>query len=126
MNEEYILKIISYGLDGNACGVSGFADMLERDLRREGKTIIADRIKNEARKARPLSPFMQGWWNSFSAFAAEILTNGTTGTSQEQSCFNILRTAGITEEEANTWLNTEEAEQRKNVSEIIRNYIDTL
>lgn len=70
--------------------------------------------------------FMEGWWNCFSSFSEEILSNGITGTSNENNCLNVLTSAGITTIEANTWLKTEEASLRNNAAAIVKKYLDTI
>ena len=122
MNEQYILNLIKYGLDGNAHAVSDWATKMENDERLCGKTIFADRIKEEITKVRTITTFDQGWWNCFSSFAEEILCNGMTGSHQEEACIAVLKAAGITSDEAEAWLDSEEADLCQRTCEIVRQY----
>lgn len=122
MNEKQILDIIRHGLDGNTEIVAKIAAEAEKDLRAEAKVILAARIKEELDKERPISQFNKGWWNCFSSFAEEILCNGITGSDQKDSCIAVLKAAGITEEEAEAWLETDEANICQRTSEIVRQY----
>lgn len=123
MNEKQILEIIRHGLDGNPKEVAKTASEMEKDLRSEAKTIFASRIKEELDKEKPVSQFNKGWWNCFSSFAEEILCNGITCSSQEEACLAVLAAAGITLEEAEDWLDSDEAEVCPRTCEIVDKYI---
>lgn len=122
MNEKLILEIIRHGLDGNPKEVAKTASEMEKDLRSEAKTIFASRIKEELDKERSDSQFNKGWWNCFSSFAEEILCNGITGSNQEDACIAVLAAAGITQEEAEDWLDSDEAELCPRTFEIVKKY----
>lgn len=62
--------------------------------------------------------FNQGWWNCFESFAAELLS--TEGQS-EGVCRRVLDGAGITEREAQSWLNRYDGTYRK-VEQLVREY----
>lgn len=126
MNEKHILEIIRYGLDGKSEDVAKIAAEAEKDLRAEAKIILAARIKEELDKERPVSQFNKGWWNCFSSFAEEILCNGITGSNQENSCIAVLTAAGITQKEAENWLDSEEANICQRTCKIVYKYINSL
>lgn len=126
MKEQSILNIISYGLEGNAHAVSAYAEALKNELLEKGDEQLAEKISYTITQPRSISPFMKGWWNCFSSFAEEILAVGTTGSDCEDSCINTLTAAGITAEEAENWLNTEEAELCKRTAGIVERYLETL
>lgn len=126
MNEKHILDIIRSGLDGNSEEVKKIAAEAEKDLRAVAKTILADRIREELDKERPVSQFNKGWWNCFSSFAEEILSNGTTGSSQEAACLAVLEAAGITSEEAENWLDTDESNICPRACEVVYQYLYSL
>ena len=126
MNEKQILDIIRHGLDGNSQEVAKIAAEAEKDLRAEAKIILADRIKEELDKERPVSQFNKGWWNCFSSFAEEILCNGITGSSQEGACLAVLAAAGITLEEAEDWLDSDEANICPCTCKVVKEYCISL
>ena len=53
-------------------------------------------------KRHVLNDFDAGWWNCFESFASEILNIFPNA---DSICKEILRGAGITHEEAQSWLN---------------------
>ena len=105
MNKDFLLKIISFGLEGNAAGVSSTVDTLIKNLIDSGNEEEANEISKVARKVRTTSPFMKGWWNCF-ATATEVLLAGDNSSDETciNNCINILREADIKAKEAEDWL----------------------
>lgn len=101
MNKDFLLKIISFGLEGNAASVSSTVDTLINNLIDSGNVEEANEISKVARKVRTTSPFMKGWWNCF-ATATEVLLAGDN--SSDETCINILKEADIKAKEAEDWL----------------------
>lgn len=120
---ETICSIIRYGLDGNASAVSGNAEILARKYEDNGDKEAAELIRLDVAKPRPLTTYMEGWWNAFSSNTEKILSKDP---SAEETCHDVLRDAGISQREAELWLDTETAGTHPRTSRTVIHYIDTL
>lgn len=123
---ETVFKIIQYGLDGNAAAVSSWTGMLVGQMRASGMDRFADRIAGELTSPRSASPYDCGWWNAFSSFAEDLLSFSATGSDHSDVCIRVLRGAGISREEADGWLESEEARTRDLAAGVVKKYLLSL
>lgn len=66
--------------------------------------------------------FNQGWWNCFESFAAELLV--MSGTNGYDTCLTVLRGAGISAREAESWLNRYNGVHHE-VEDVVRDYLNS-
>lgn len=66
--------------------------------------------------------FNQGWWNCYENFASEFLDANPYA---EGHCQSVLRGAGITRREAQSWLNRTRCNDPR-VQETVRDYLNNL
>lgn len=64
--------------------------------------------------------FSKGWWNCFESFAAT-----SNSVENEEVCMTVLREAGITNREADSWLNKPEY-HNPHAEQLVKEYLDTL
>ena len=123
---DTIVEIIKYGLDGNAPAVSSWTGKFVEELRKTGVNCLADRLTGELTSPRSASPYDCGWWNAFSSFAEDLLSFSATGSDHSDACIRVLRGAGISREEADGWLESEEARTRDLAAGVVKKYLSSL